>query len=332
MAGGSPRKIPGINVKGVPSHSRQPSVSWRGAIRTSLEAGNQEEDMAIGNPVEWGSNYLGLAASAVRSSIHAIHRPEDALRAPLPVVRKIKMNDLKDALAQGLQDFALYRTHVLFLCVIYPIIGLVLARLVIGQGLFQMLFPLASGFALVGPFIAIGLYEMSRRREQGDTVNWATAFQVLRLPSSGAIALLGLLLTAIFVAWLFAAQTIYGMTLGQYQPASIAAFAHDVFATTAGWILMGAGVSIGFVFVVIAFAISVVSCPLLLDHDDIGFDVAIGTSIQAVRTNPWPMAVWGMIVAGSLAVGSAPFFIGLAVVFPVLGHATWHLYRKLVPS
>jgi uncharacterized membrane protein len=286
--------------------------------------------MAIGNPFGWGSDQLGHAASAVTSTIRAIHRPEEALRAPLPVVRRIALGDLRAALQEGFQDFTLYKTHVLFLCVVYPVIGLFLARLVIGQGLFQMLFPLASGFALIGPFVALGLYEMSRQREQGATVNWATAFQVLRSPSASAIAGLGLLLTAIFLAWLFIAQNIYDMTLGPYLPASITTFAHDIFTTPPGWILMGAGIGIGFVFAVIVFAISVVSFPLLLDRDDIGLDVAIGTSIRAVIANPWPMAVWGMIVAASLAVGSMLFFVGLAVAIPILGHATWHLYRRLV--
>jgi uncharacterized membrane protein len=286
--------------------------------------------MAIGNPFGWGSDQLGHAASAVTSTIRAIHRPEEALRAPLPVVRRIQLSDLKDALAAGFEDFTLYKTHVLFLCVVYPVIGLLLARLVIGQGLFQMLFPLASGFALIGPFVALGLYEMSRQREQGATVNWATAFQVLRSPSASAIAGLGLLLTAIFLAWLFIAQGIYDMTLGPYLPASITTFAHDIFTTPAGWILMGAGIGIGFVFAVVVFAISVVSFPLLLDRDDIGIDVAIGTSIRAVIANPVVMAVWAMIIAGSLVIGSIPLFVGLVLVLPILGHATWHLYRRLV--
>jgi uncharacterized membrane protein len=286
--------------------------------------------MAIGNPFGWGSDQLGHAASAVTSTIRAIHRPEEALRAPLPAVRRIALGDLRAALEEGFQDFTLSKTHVLFLCVVYPVLGLILARLVIGQGLFQLLFPLASGFALIGPFVAIGLYEMSRQREQGAAVNWATAFQVLRSPSSGAIAGLGLLLTAIFLAWLFAAQEIYDMTLGPHLPVSAAAFAHDIVAMPQGWILMGAGMGIGFLFALVVFVISVVSFPLLLDRDDIGLDVAIGTSIRAVAANPWPLAVWGMIVAGSLAVGSMLFFVGLAVAIPILGHATWHLYRKLV--
>jgi uncharacterized membrane protein len=286
--------------------------------------------MAIGNPFEWGTHQLGHAATAVTSTIRAIHRPEEALRAPLPTVRRIEAGDLREALVEGFRDFTLYKTHVLFLCVVYPVIGLILARLVIGEGLFQLLFPLASGFALIGPFIALGLYEMSRQREQKAMINWATAFDVLRSPSSGAIAGLALLLTAVFLAWLFVAQNLYDMTLGPHLPVSVAAFVHDILTTSAGWLLIGAGMDIGFLFALFVFTISLVSFPLLLDRDDIGLDVAIGTSIHAVMTNPKQMAIWGLIVAGSLAIGSALFFVGLAVVIPVLGHATWHLYRKLV--
>jgi len=287
--------------------------------------------MIIRNPVLWGWDQLKLAASGIGSAIRSIHRPAEARRAPLPAIRRIEIADLRDALAQGLRDFASYRTDVIFLCVIYPIIGLVIARLVFAQGMFQLLFPLASGFALVGPFVAIGLYEMSRQREQGVTVNWATAFQVLRSPSSGAIATLGLLLMVIFLLWVLAAQVIYKMTVGPQLPASIASFIHDVFATRAGWVLIGTGVGVGFLFAALVLAITVVSFPLLLDREDVGLDVAIGTSIRAVIANPGPMTVWGLIVAGSLAIGSIPFFLGLIFVMPVLGHATWHLYRKLAP-
>jgi uncharacterized membrane protein len=288
--------------------------------------------MTVRNPVEWGSDHLNLAATGVKSAIDSIHRPEEEMRSPAPAVRRIAFADLRDALAKGFLDFTAYRTDVIFLCVIYPVIGLVLARLVIGEGMFQLLFPLASGFALIGPFIGIGLYEMSRRREQGDTVSWATAFRVLHSPSAGAIALLGLLLMAIFVAWLFVAEAIYGATMGtHYHPASIATFAQDVFTTGAGWTLIAAGVGAGFLFAMLVFVLTVVSFPLLIDRQDVGLDVAIRTSIRAVVANPGPMALWGIIVAGSLVLGSIPLFVGLALVMPVLGHATWHLYRKLAP-
>jgi uncharacterized membrane protein len=286
--------------------------------------------MAIGNPVEWGTNNLGHAATAVRSAIQSIHRPEAALKAPLPVVRRIDFGDLTAALREGFEDFTAYRTDVLFLVVVYPIIGLVMARMVIGEGLFQLLFPLTSGFALVGPFVGLGLYEMSRRREQGQPVSWATAFQVLRSPSAGAMGLLGLLLTIIFVVWLFAAQGIFDATIGPQHPASLIDFAKAVLTTTAGWMLIVAGVSVGFIFALTVFVLSVVSFPLLLDRPDVGLDVAIGTSLRAIAANPRMMAAWGIIVAGAMMIGSIPALIGLIVVIPILGHATWHLYRRLV--
>ena len=171
---------------------------------------------------------------------------------------------------------------------------------------------------------------MSRRREQGATVSWADAFGSLRAPASGAIALLGLLLTAIFVLWLFAAEGIYELTVADMQPGSIGAFLTDVFTTGPGWIMIGAGVAVGFVFALVVLMVTIVSFPLLLDRPEAGLGVAIGTSIRAVRGNKRSMALWGLIVAGSLAIGSLPFLLGLAFVIPVLGHATWHLYRKVV--
>jgi uncharacterized membrane protein len=285
--------------------------------------------MTIRNPIEWGSDQVVVAASAVRSAVDAVHHSEQAVR-PRPVIRTIAIADLKDVLAKGFQDFAAYRTDVIFLCVLYPIVGLAMARLVIGEGLFQLLFPVASGFALVGPFVSIGLYEMSREHEHGAPVSWITAFQVLRSRSTGAIAVLGIVLAAIFALWLFAAQAIYNATLGPQLPDSIGALMRDVFATPAGWALIGVGVGVGFVFALVVFVGTIVSFPLLLDRQDLGIDVAIRTSIRAVAANPGPMALWGLIVAAGLAIGSIPFLIGLAFVIPILGHATWHLYRKLI--
>ena len=286
--------------------------------------------MTIRNPVEWSVDQFRHAASAVESAGRVGRRTRENLHSPAPAVRRIGAADLGLALARGYDDFAAYRTDVIFLCVIYPLVGLVLARLAFGYDLLPLIFPLASGFALVGPFAAVGLNEMSRRREAGMAVAWADAFGVFGSPSFGAIVLLGLVLMAIFLLWLLAAEAIYQITLGPAPPASVGGFVYDVLATPAGWSMIGLGVGVGFLFALLALAISVVSFPLLLDRE-VGFDTAVLTSIRAVLTNPGPMAAWGLIVAGGLVIASIPFFLGLIIVMPVLGHATWHLYRLIVP-
>ncbi len=247
-----------------------------------------------------------------------------------PTIRKIGLGDLKQALVHGVDDFAAMRSDVVFLCLIYPIVGIVLAGLTLGYATLPMLFPLAAGFALVGPLAAVHLYELSRRREAGLAAAWAHAFDVFHSPSFPSIAALGVALMLLFLAWLATAQTLYQSLFGVYAaPDSIATFVKAVFTTPAGWKLIVFGNAIGFVFAVVAFTISVVSFPLLLDRD-VGAAAALMTSVRAVAANPVTMAIWGLIVAGLLVLGSLPFFVGLAVVVPILGHSTWHLYRRVV--
>jgi uncharacterized membrane protein len=249
--------------------------------------------------------------------------------AALPEVRTIRPADLNDVLAKGLDDFRAMPSHVVFLSLIYPVIGLLFARLAFGYDLLPILFPLIAGFALVGPLAAIGLYELSRRRELGLSTSWKDAFGVLRSQSIPAIVTLGSLLMAIFLTWLLVAELIYAGTFGGARPVSLGGFIEDVLTTRQGWALIIVGNTVGFLFALVAFTISVVSFPLLLDRD-VGFAAAVTTSVRAVAANPIPMAMWGLIVAALLALGSLPFLMGLAIAFPVLGHATWHLYRKVV--
>lgn len=283
----------------------------------------------IKNPIEWSGAQLVHAARALGSVGHSLHHIQDTIHSPAPAIRKITFADLRDVLAKGFDDFGAYRSDVIFLCVIYAVVGLVLARLAFGMDLLPLVFPLASGFALIGPFAAVGLYEMSRRREQGMPASWKNALDVVDVPAWGSILVLGLILVGIFLLWQTAAWAIYERTLGPALPTSLAAFVHAVFETRAGWTMIAVGVGTGFVFALAAMAISLASFPLLLDRD-VGLDTAIATSIRAVRANPLPIAAWGLLVAAGLVAGSIPFFIGLVVVVPVLGHATWHLYRKLV--
>jgi uncharacterized membrane protein len=246
-----------------------------------------------------------------------------------PIVRKIGVADLKDAVAKGVDDFLAMPTHVIFLAVIYPVVGLLLAAITFGYDLMPLLFPLAGGFALIGPFAAIGLYELSRQRERGVEVSWKHAFGLLRYPSLDAIAAMGLVLMIVFLIWLATAQLLYQSLFGYALPESIRQFLSDILTTPAGWTLIIAGNGIGFLFAALAMTISVVSFPLLLDRD-VGVIVAMHTSVGAVLRNPLMMAVWGLFVAAALVIGSLPFFVGLAVVLPVLAHSTWHLYRKVV--
>jgi uncharacterized membrane protein len=252
------------------------------------------------------------------------------LDTPTPlVVRKIQVADLKDALAKGIDDFRAMPSHAVFLSLIYPIVGLILIQLALGGAVMPLVFPIAAGFALVGPFAALGLYELSRRREQGLECTAGHAFDVFRSPSFGAIAMLGLFLTVVFLVWLAIAQALYQTNFGYAAPASVSAFMRDIFTTSAGWTLIVVGNAVGFLFALLVLVVSAVSFPLLLDRP-VGASAAVLTSCRAVAANPGPMAVWGLIVAASLAIGSLPLLFGLAVVMPVLGHTTWHLYRKVV--
>jgi uncharacterized membrane protein len=285
--------------------------------------------MHIRNPVEWWVDQWRVAGVALETIGEAGRRAREAADPRLPAIRRIGLTDLREALTRGLDDFAASRSDVVFLCLVYPIAGLVLARLAFGYDMLPLLFPLVSGFALVGPVAGIGLYEISRRREQNLSAGWGDAFGVVRSPTFGSIVLLAVVLLAIFLLWLAVANVIYDLTLGPEPPVSIAAFAHDVFATSRGWAMIVIGIGVGFLFALLVLAISVVSFPLLIDRD-VDVDTAVRTSVRAFLANPVTIAGWGLIVAAGLVIGSIPAFLGLIVTMPVLGHATWHLYRRVV--
>jgi uncharacterized membrane protein len=259
------------------------------------------------------------------------HTLVGAIPSAQPVVRHIGLGDLKDALRDGWSDFSAMPSHAIFLCIIYPVVGIVLAQLTFGYAVLPFLFPLAAGFALIGPVAALGLYELSRRRESGLESHASHALDVLHSPSIGAIAALGLLLVAIFFVWIAVAHAIYVTNFGYAMPSSLGQFVRDLFTTAAGWRLIVIGNLAGFVFAVAALMISAITFPLLLDRD-VGAATALSTSIRLVQKNPVTMAAWGAIVAALLLIGSIPLFTGLAVAIPVLGHATWHLYRKAIDA
>ncbi|MFT3972675.1 MAG: DUF2189 domain-containing protein [Amaricoccus sp.] len=281
----------------------------------------------IGNPLSWSvdhakavSHHLGSVAS------HVGHETDDLV---LPQVRRIQLADLPEVLRRGVDDFMACRTDVAFLCLLYPAIGLLVAWFALDRNLLPLLFPAVSGLAIVGPVAAVGLYEMSRQREMGLEPGWSHAFAVVKSPNFGAILALGLMLGALFIVWILTAHGIFVATMGAEAPASIGAFARDVATTPAGLTMAIVGIAVGALFAALALAVSVVSFPLLLDRG-VGVPAAVITSLRVTAANPVPVAAWGAIVATSLVLGSIPLFLGLIVVMPILGHATWHLYRRTV--
>lgn len=246
-----------------------------------------------------------------------------------PVVRRITVRDLKAALQRGKQDFYARPTHGVFLTVIYLLVAAVTAFIGLRENLLVLLFPVISGLALIGPLAACGLYELSRRRENGLNYAWWHVFDVFNAPSRGAIAFMGVIMAGLFAAWLMTAVALYGAFFGDSAPASFAGLVSQVFTTSAGWQLLITGGLIGFVYSVVVFMATVVSLPMMMHHK-VGLLEAIGTSLRAVQQNWQPMAAWYLVVVGMMILGSVPLFIGLGVVVPVLGHATWHLYRAVV--
>ncbi|MEP3274997.1 MAG: DUF2189 domain-containing protein [Stappiaceae bacterium] len=246
-----------------------------------------------------------------------------------PKIRRISVADVVDALRLGLNDFWERPSHIVFLFLIYPLIGAVLIMWASGGNALQLIYPIMSGFALLGPFAAVSLYEISRRREQKLDTSWVHAFEVWKSPCVPAIAAVGAMLLVLYVAWLFSAQLIYQSLFGSEAPVALWTFVGEVLTTQRGWALIIVGNGIGFVFALVALATTVIAFPLLLDRD-VGALLAVETSVKAMLANPVPMLLWGLIVTMGLLIGSLPFLVGLAIVLPVLGHSTWHLYRKAV--
>jgi uncharacterized membrane protein len=277
----------------------------------------------IGNPLSWTMAALGSAASY--ATVVAAPARDNAP----PQLRTLTMGDLRTALRKGWEDLAAMRSDVMFACMLYPLMGAVLLALAAQGNLTHLVFPVLSGFALVGPVAALGLYELSRLREAGMEVSWASMFDVLRSPRFPRIVMLALFNGVIFMAWLLLADAIHAATLGSDRVLSLMALLTAAVTTPAGWAMTVIGTGVGFLLAVVVLAVSVVSFPLLLDRD-VSLPVAVTTSVRVARKNPRVIAAWGLIVAVGLAIGILPFLLGLVVVLPVLGHATWHLYRAAV--
>jgi uncharacterized membrane protein len=252
-----------------------------------------------------------------------------ARAAPWPT-RRISRNDLTWALSEGWKDFNAKRGDLLVLALLYPLLGCLAAALAFNDTLIPMVFPLIAGVSILGPAVASGLYEIARRREAGQESSWLHFFDPLRGRSRWPLAVLTAGLVMLFIAWMVVAGLIYLATLGVDHPAGLGDFARRLFTTPRGWALIVLGNLAGLGFAVVTLTVSMASFPMVVDKPAVDPVTAVETSVRAVRENSGVMASWGLRVAGLLALGALPAFIGLAVVLPVLGYATWHLYTRLV--
>mgnify|MGYP006276150943 CR=1 FL=1 len=248
-----------------------------------------------------------------------------------PPIHRIGLGDIQAALAAGWDDFLARPTHLVFLFLVYPIMGVVLSYAAFDYAMIPLVFPLIAGFALVAPATAVGLYELSRRREAGEDMPLAAMPGVLRGPSGAAILTVCAALFVLFAVWLVVAQHIAVTAYGTVTAEGLLPFLRNVLATEAGWTMLIVGNLVGFLFAIAALAISVVSLPMLVDGERRA-TTAVLTSLRALATNPVMMAIWGLVVAAVLALSMLPAFAGLIITLPWLGHATWHLYRRLIPA
>lgn len=246
-----------------------------------------------------------------------------------PVIHPVHAADLLGVLKQGAADFEAKPTHGVFITLIYGLIAMFTALVGLGENFLLLLFPLLAGTAIIGPLAASGLYELSRRREQGLDYSWHHVFDVIHAPSRWGIAAMGLVLTILLASWLITAQLLYSAFFTGAYPETLIAMWQQLFSTSAGWKLLIVGSAIGFVYSIVVYVATIVSLPMMLHHK-IGLSKAMATSVRAIQQNWRAMAAWYCIVVALVLLGSIPLFLGLAVVVPILGHATWHLYRKTI--
>lgn len=245
-----------------------------------------------------------------------------------PRVRTISQSDLSWALSEGWKDFQEKRGDLILLALIYPLVAFAAVIFSFNSRALPMLFPLVTGLSILGPAVASGFYELARRREAGLDSSWLHFLDPLNGRNRIGLGVLTAGLAILFFAWLAAASALYSATIGADSPTA-REFLTRLFTTPQGWGMIVAGNAIGFVFAVLALTLGVVSFPMMVDKavDPL---TAVMTSIDAVRANPAVMAAWGLRVAALLALGCLPAFVGLAVVLPVVGYASWHLYTRLV--
>jgi uncharacterized membrane protein len=246
-----------------------------------------------------------------------------------PVVQRITAADVAEAFAQGLRDFQALPFYGLAFGALYAAGGIVIVLSLTAFGMAHLAYPLTAGFALIGPFVAIALYDVSRRREAGQPITFGAIWSTIR--SRSEIGWMAFVTVFVFVVWMYQVWLLISLLLGpNVSFSSISEFLTVVLTTNAGLLFLAIGSLDGAVLSLILFSLTVVSFPLLLDRE-VDFVTAMVTSVRAVMTSPLPMIGWAAVIVMLLIVSAIPYFVGFNVTVPVLGHATWHLYRHIVP-
>lgn len=254
---------------------------------------------------------------------------EEPPRRPDPVVRTITFSDITESLSAGLRDFQAAPAYGLFFGLIYAAAGILLMLSISALKMTYLAYPLGAGFALIGPLVAVGLYEVSRRRELGLPLSWGAVLKTSLTQARGEIGWMSFVVLFVLIIWLYQVRLLLALFLGFEPISTLRDFLTVVLTTPQGWMFLAVGHVIGAILSLVLFSLTVVSFPLLLDRP-VDFITAMITSVRAVALNPRPMVLWALTIVILLVTASLPMFLGLIVVLPVLGHATWHLYRRLV--
>ncbi|MCE6952917.1 DUF2189 domain-containing protein [Cereibacter sphaeroides] len=245
--------------------------------------------------------------------------------AVVPEVRILTPDDLRNVLFAGMRDFRRAPAFGLFFSAVYVACGWIILAAFATSGNWWWILPAAAGFPILGPFIACGLYEVSRRLEVGEPLDWGGVLGVIFRQKDRQIPSMAAVVVIFFLFWNFLSHMVFALFMGT-QPIVNISSSFEMFKTAHGLTLLAVEMLVGAVFASILFSITVVSLPLLLDRE-IDFVTAMITSVQVVQANPVLMLSWGITIGGILFFAMLPGFLGLFIALPVLGHATWHLYR-----
>ncbi|MDJ0629053.1 MAG: DUF2189 domain-containing protein [Rhodobacter sp.] len=244
--------------------------------------------------------------------------------SPLPNIGKVTLEELFISLRAGWWDFRRAPAFGLFFSGVYVLAGL--ALVMFGAGTVSWTLMISLGFPLVAPFAAVGLYEVSRRLEDGEPLNWGGVLGVVVREKDRQIPWAGAIIVIYFLFWSFLAHMIFALFMG-LSVMTHATTSYEIYLTANGLTMIAVEVAVGGVFAFVLFGLTVVSLPLLLEKE-VDFITAMLLSFRMVRQNLFVMLLWAFLIAALLFLGMLPYFLGLFVVLPVLGHATWHLYRR----